>query len=176
MSNPVEEAKTLTNLMRVLNSEAKGWDRDPIHKGSADVKEREYMASLITKHGGNAVNAVAEYSQAAWDEGAQYRKNKDTWKKAFDEKAGLEKKVKTLEAEIKTEKSSNKSLTDGVGRLQTELDKQKSIIEDLDTQVNNLKTENKELENKLRLAENKPTVPDERGFWELIAAAFGRLR
>lgn len=90
------EAKALQNVMRVLNSEAKGWDRTKTHKGDYDEREINYLVGM----GVNAVEAIARYSQQAWDEGGAYRSTKDTWKAAFDEKPGLQKKVSDMAAEV----------------------------------------------------------------------------
>lgn len=91
-----EQAVTLKNVMRVLNSEAKGWDRIKTHRGDYDEKEIAYLMSM----GVNAVEAIARYSQQAWDEGGSYRRTKDTWKAAFDEKSGYQKQITDLTSQV----------------------------------------------------------------------------
>lgn len=92
-----EEAKALQNVLRVLNSEVKGWDRHGVHAGKNDAKEVDYLAGM----GASAVNAIARYSQQAWDEGVAYRALKDKWKAAFDAQPGLLKKIDELAAQLK---------------------------------------------------------------------------
>lgn len=90
-----EEARNIANgwkiPMRVLNSEAKGWDRTKTHKGEYDNREVDYMTALILKHG--QYGAMTAYAQQAWNEGGAYRTNKDTWKKAASELETMKKNM-----------------------------------------------------------------------------------
>ena len=63
------EANDMRNVLRVLNSEAKGWNRSDVHSGKYDKREVEYLMGLDTKPS----LAIAKYSQQAWDEGVEYR-------------------------------------------------------------------------------------------------------
>jgi hypothetical protein len=81
--SPEQAAEVLKYVLRVLNSEVKGWDSTKTHNGDYDKKEKEYLVGLIKKHK-NPATALAAYSQQAWDEGQQYRRNKRAWKQAYD--------------------------------------------------------------------------------------------
>ena len=78
------------NLIRVVSSEVKGWDRTATHRGDYDEKEMRHWKG----------KKISDYSQGAWDEGAQYRKAKDAWKAAFDKLPAVERRVKELEAQV----------------------------------------------------------------------------
>lgn len=91
------EARDMQNVLRVLNSEAKGWDRKKTHAGQYDDKEIAYLRSFNMKAG----LAIARYSQQAWDEGRDYRKKKDQWQK--DSEVNLpaaKKEIETLKKRI----------------------------------------------------------------------------
>lgn len=111
------EATALKNVMRVLNSEGKGWDRNAVHSGKHDEKEINYLAGM----GVNAVEAIARYSQQAWDEGKAYRANKDTWLAAFKEKPGLLKQIEDLKKQLADAKKQTVSAapSDAEVKLQT---------------------------------------------------------
>lgn len=79
------------NLLRVMNSEVKGWNRSEVHNGKLD--DREMKAWKGKK--------LSQFSQQAWDEGAAYRALKDKWKAAFDAQPGLLKKIDDLTAQLK---------------------------------------------------------------------------
>lgn len=92
------EAKDMQNVLRVLNSEAKGWDRTKTHNGDYDKKEVEYLMSL----GKKPSIAIQMYAQQAWNEGTEYRKKKDKWQK--DSEVNLpaaNEEIKKLQAKIK---------------------------------------------------------------------------
>lgn len=91
-----EQAEVLKYCMRVLNSEAKGWDRKEVHEGKADRKEVDHLASYNL----SAVDAIASYAQQAWDEGVSYRASKDAWKAAFNERPGLLQRITDQQKEI----------------------------------------------------------------------------
>lgn len=74
-------------LMRVMNTEVKGWNFHEVHSGKLD--DRELKAWRGKK--------LSMFSQQAWDEGAWYRALKDKWKAAFDAQPGLLKKISDLE-------------------------------------------------------------------------------
>jgi len=88
----LSDAERFRNPLRVLNSEAKGWNRNEVHSGRLDEQEVKYLAGLDD----DPINGFLKYSQQAWDEGAAYRANKDTWLAAFNEKPGREKAIKDL--------------------------------------------------------------------------------
>lgn len=90
-----EEAKAIAEgyliPMRVLNSEAKGWNFTKVHKGEYDAREIAYMTQLVLKHG--AVGAMTAYAQQAHDEGAAHRKDKAAWQKAVKTLADVQKQL-----------------------------------------------------------------------------------
>lgn len=90
------EAEDMTNVLRVLNSEAKGWNRNEVHSGKYDKQEVDYLMGLSDKPS----LAIAAYSQQAWDEGTPYRKKKDAWLKAYNEAPALNEKIEEQRAEI----------------------------------------------------------------------------
>jgi hypothetical protein len=91
-----EDAVKLKNVMRVLNSEAKGWDRASVHAGKSDEQEIKYLMSLNL----SPIDAIVHYSQQAWNEGKKYREDKDKWKKAFDGQPALVKEIADLKKKI----------------------------------------------------------------------------
>jgi hypothetical protein len=91
-----EDAVKLKNVMRVLNSEAKGWDRASVHAGKSDEQEIKYLMSLNL----SPIDAIVHYSQQAWNEGKKYREDKDKWKKAFDGQPALVKEIADLKKKV----------------------------------------------------------------------------
>lgn len=87
-----QEAEGYRYIMRVLNSEAKGWDRARTHNGEFDEREIRYLMGL---KGG-----IGAYSQQAWDEGANYRKQKDKWRSDAARVPALEAEIRELKAKL----------------------------------------------------------------------------
>lgn len=98
----ISEAERFRNPMRVLNSEAKGWNRGEAHSGKLDEQEIKYLAGLDP----DPINGFLKYSQQAWDEGAQYRASKDEWLAAFNERPGLLQRITDQQKEIERLKNN----------------------------------------------------------------------
>lgn len=84
------------NLIRVISSEVKGWDKDKVHSGFYDEQELKFWKG----------QNISDFSQQAWNEGDWYRKDKDMWKAAWQREAGHLAKIKQLEARVKELESS----------------------------------------------------------------------
>lgn len=98
-------------MMRVMNSEVKGWNFHEVHSGKLD--DRELKAWRGKK--------ISMFSQQAWDEGAGYRALKDKWKAAFDAQPGLLKQIEDLKKQVAEAKKQTVSAapSDAEKKLQT---------------------------------------------------------
>lgn len=79
------------DLIRVISSEVKGWNRDEVHSGKLDDREMKAWKG----------NKISVFSQQAWNEGGNYRALKDKWKAAYDAQPGLLKKIEELNTQLK---------------------------------------------------------------------------
>lgn len=108
---------SIKTQLRIVNSEVKGWNRDEVHSGKFDEQE------IAAWRG----QSVQKFLQQAWEEGEWYRRLKDTWQAAFNEKDGLQ--------------NALKKLSDEVINTQTALAQQRSVANDanlkLEEQVKN---------------------------------------
>jgi hypothetical protein len=79
------------DLIRVISSEVKGWNREEVHSGKLDDREMKAWKG----------KTISAFSQAAWEEGGTYRALKDKWKAAYDRETGYKKQIADLEKRIK---------------------------------------------------------------------------
>lgn len=90
------EAEDMIPVIRIINSQVKGWDFEAVHSGKYDKQETEYLMSLHPK----TSLAITKYVEQAIKEGETYRSDKEKWRKAFIEQAGKDAEIANLRAKL----------------------------------------------------------------------------
>lgn len=100
MSDPITDKHK--NLIRIVSSEVRGWDRGQVHSGKFDKTEMAYWKG----------KSIADFIQQCWDVGAEYRVLKDKWQAAYDREPELQKRLAAKPKEVIKEVENPKTLTD----------------------------------------------------------------